>query len=120
MQTKEEKNKAPETPTLEEFEASMTEQLDDAQKAFRDRISREEKRMKDACDCNYYFTVYFQNSEQLFEFCDKFGISRDALYVDGRQLAKQCKRALETEDTVFPKTQPFNRDYVERARKKRP
>ena len=107
-------------PSLEDFEQEMDEQLDDAQKAFRERITKEEKRLKDACDCNYYFTVFFQNSAQLYEFCDKFGIDRDLLYVDGRELAKQFNKALETKDMAFPKIQQFNKDYVARAREFQP
>ena len=108
----------PTMPTLEEFEDSMEEQLDDVQKSFRDRIQKEEKRLKDACDSNYYFTVYFSNSKQLYEFCEKFGIDKDAIYVDGRKLARAMQKALDAKDTEFPATQAFNKDYVSRAREK--
>ena len=109
---------AQEQPTLEEFEAGMEESFDELHEAFRERFKKERARVLDVVDSNYYFCVCFSNNKQLEEFCNSVGLNPDEIYYDGREFARKIGRVLKTPDTVFPKVQPFNRDYVERAREK--
>ena len=121
---KDQKAKEAETPVqeepqgLDEFEQSMSESIGELQNAFREKIVKEDKRVVDVVNCDYYFVVCFSNRDQLFEFCDSVGLNPNEIYIDGRQFAKKINRALKTPDTQFPKTQPFNKDYVKRAREK--
>ena len=103
-------------PTLEEFESGMLDDIDDVAKGFRERASREAQRFEDVCDTDYYFVVVFSNKTQLMEFCDKFGVDFDDLYVDGRKWARKLGKKIECQDSVFPKIQPVNKDYAARAR----
>lgn len=103
-------------PTLKEFEESMDENARELHQAFRERAAREEQRVLDVVNCDYYFVVCFSNRKQLYEFCERTGLNPDEIYIDGRTFARKINRALETPDTDFPKTQPFNRDYAKRAR----
>ena len=104
--------------TLKDFEDGVAGDLNTIQAAFRERMKNEEKRTKDVCDANYYFTVYFSNFDQLKEFCTNFNLDCNQMYIDGREFSKQLKKSLKTPDTEFPRTQPFNKDYVSRARDK--
>ena len=102
-------------PTLEEFEQKQADGMEQLHQAFRERAAKEEKRMLDVVNCDYYFVVCFSNRDQLYEFCERAGLNPDEIYIDGRAFAKKINRALETPDTQFPKTQPFNREYAKRA-----
>ena len=103
-------------PTLEEFEQEMADSMDQLHQAFRDRAAKEQQRVLDVCDSNYYFVVCFSNAQQLNEFCDSVKLNPNEIYVDGREFAKKINRALKTPDTQFPQIQPFNKDYMKRAR----
>lgn len=103
---------------MEELEAAFASDIDELHRAFRERTSKENKRFKDVYDTDYYFTVCFSNQEQMVEFCESVGLNSDQIYIDGREFARKIGKALKTADTEFPKTQPFNRDYVARAREK--
>lgn len=107
-----------EPATLEEFEQAMDESIQNLQNAFREKIVKEDKRVNDVVNCDYYFVVCFSNRDQLYEFCEGIGLNPAEIYIDGRQFARKINRALKTPDTQFPKTQPFNKDYVKRARNK--
>lgn len=113
------KQKEQKQPTLEEFEEGMASDIDELQKAFRERAQKEQQRFADVTNTDYYFVVCFSNYKQLVEFCDMLGIMPDDLYHDGREFARKMKKALSTPDTDFPKIQPFNKDYVARAREKK-
>lgn len=104
-----------EPQTLEEFEQATADGMEQLHQAFRDRAAKEDQRVLDVVNCDYYFVVCFSNRRQLFEFCDRTGLNPNEIYMDGREFARKINRALETPDTQFPKTQPFNRDYVKRA-----
>lgn len=108
--------KKPEIPTLEEFEDQMEDGMEQLHQAFRDRAAKEQQRVFDVCDADYYFVVCFSNKAQLLEFCDKLNLNPDEIYYNGKEFARKVNRALSTPDTKFPKTQPFNKDYAERAR----
>lgn len=108
-----------ETPSLEKLEEEMAVRIDDLHQAFRDRAKQEEKRFADVCDSDYYFVVCFSNNGQLVEFCEGVGLNPDEIYIDGRDFARKIKKALKTPDTEPSKIQPFNRDYVSRARAKK-
>ena len=103
-------------PSLEEFEEGMENEIDELHAAFRERYAKEQKRVLDVIDSNYYFVVCFSNHDQLNEFCDSIGLDPNAIYYDGREFARRINRALTTPDTTFPKVQPFGKDYVDRAR----
>lgn len=106
------------TPTLQEHENEVKQELTKLQKEFRERNEQEQKRFKDVCDSNYYFTVCFQNREQLNEFCDMVGLDSEELYFDGREFAKKIGRILKSPDSEFPKTQAFSKDWTNRAMNK--
>ena len=112
------KPKKREPQTLEEFEQATENGMEQLHQAFRDRAAKEEKRVLDVVNCDYYFVVCFSNREQLYEFCNKAGLNPDEIYIDGRTFARKINRALQTPDTKFPQTQPFNKDYVSRSRNK--
>ena len=110
--------KKEEPAQLEEFEQAMAESVNQLQTAFREKIVKEDKRVNDVCNADYYFVVCFSNRDQLFEFCEGVGLNPNEIYFDGRQFARRINKALKTPDTDFPKVQPFNKDYVKRARTK--
>ena len=110
--------KKPEPPSLEQFEEGMASDIDALHQAFRDRAKQEEKRFSDVCDSDYYFVVCFSNNAQLVEFCESVGLNPDEIYIDGREFARKIKRALKTPDSEPARIQPFNKDYVARARSK--
>ena len=111
------KQEEPQEPqTLEEFEEGTAAGMEKLHQAFRDRAAKEDQRVMDVVDCNYYFVVCFSNRAQLYEFCEKTGLNPDEIYIDGRAFARKINRALQTPDTKFPKVQPFNKDYVNRSR----
>ena len=105
-----------EYPPLEALEEDLEQTLDNIDVAFRERATQERQRYAETCDSIYYFTVFFSNREQLQEFCETFGMDYTQFYFDGRDLARKFKRALKAEDSQFRKTQPFNKDYISRAR----
>ena len=109
---------AQEPESLESFEAGALDDMEKLHQAFRERAEKENKRVIDVLNCDYYFVVCFSNRDQLYEFCERTGLNPDEIYIDGRTFARKINRALKTPDTDFPKTQPFNRDFVNRAREK--
>lgn len=107
-------------PTLEEVEQSFSEQLDVDQKdEFLQQLNasrdKEKKYLKDISDTNYYFTVCFSNKAQLYEFCEKFGLNPDLIHMDGREVAKQFRKALETPDLRHPSKMRKSKDYEDLA-----
>lgn len=113
---KQAKTEKPEVPTLETFENEMKDGMEQMHQAFRDRAAKEQQRIFDVCDADYYFVVCFSNKGQLVEFCEKMQLNPDEIYIDGKEFARRVNRALQTPDTKFPNTQPINRDYANRAR----
>lgn len=109
---------AAEIPTLEDFEEGAASDMERLHQAFRDRAAKEQKRVFDAVDSNYYFVVCFSNNEQLIEFCQTVGLNPDEIYIDGRQFAKKINRALKTSDSDFPRVKAFDREWTQRARDK--
>ena len=103
---------------MEEFEDDMETGMEELHGAFRQRFEKEQKRVLDVCNADYYFVVCFSNKGQLDEFCSTVGLNPDEIYYDGRVFARKINRALKTPDTVFPKILPFSKDYTERARNK--
>ena len=110
------KPKKQEPQTLEEFEQAAADGMEKLHDEFRARAAKEDQRVLDVVNCDYYFVVCFSNRTQLYEFCDRTGLNPNEIYIDGREFAKKINRALQTPDTQFPKPQPFNKDYVSRAR----
>lgn len=102
-------------PNLADFEKSSEEGMEQLHEAFRARAAREEQRVIDVVNCDYYFVVCFSNRDQLYEFCEKTGLNPNEIYFNGKEFARKMNRAISTPDTEFPKVQPFNKEYVKRA-----
>ena len=103
-----------ESQSLEEIEESFKEALntDALLQSFMDKRFKEDKRMNDVINSDFYFCVCFNNVRQLIEFCERFGLNPDEIYMDGRQVARQLGRALREPDVPLPKTQGLNKDYA--------
>lgn len=117
-EAEETRQEKPEQPaSLSEIEKSFEEALntDALLQSFMDKRHKEAGRMDDIIDTNYYFCVCFNNFNQLVEFCERFDLNADEIYMDGREVAKQFKRALREPDLEMPKTQGLNKDYANRA-----
>lgn len=106
--------------TLEDVEQGFKNDLniDEALSSFAKRRSREAGRFTDITDTSYYFTVCFTNLDQLVEFCESFGLDAQRMYFDGREIAKAFNKAMKKPDTLRPKEQGINADYVRLARGK--
>lgn len=106
-----------ERQTLEQTEKELASIVEESEllRKFKERHEKEAKRRQDVTDSNYYFVVCFGNSGQLIEFCEKFGIDSDRLYIDGKEFARKVNRALQTPDPVFPRQQKGGEDYKNRA-----
>lgn len=103
--------------TLEQTETAYHEIVEESEllRKFKERHEKESKRRQDVTDSNYYFVVCFSNSAQLHEFCDKFKLNPDQLYIDGREFAKKVNKALSAPDTDFQSRYGSSKDYADRA-----
>ena len=115
--------KAPVTQTeqeienMEAVEAGFAEQLDtDAMIAsLKAQRATEAKTMRDIGSTDYYFCVFFNNEMQMVEFCKAFGFNPNNIFMDGREVAKQFRKALSTPDEPRHKTRPASKEYLELA-----
>ena len=107
--------------SLEEVEAGFLEDLsaEKLQNKLAEQRKKEKKQMREVGDTNYYFTVYFNNRDQLNEFCDKFELDKTQIHFDGRDIARSFKRALRTPDRENHKNRPTSREYIELAMDKK-
>ena len=103
--------------TLEEAEAEMLDALSPQtlQSKLAEQRKKEKQQMKDVGDTNYYFTVYFNNREQLNEFCDMFELDKEQIHFDGKEIARSFKRAIRTADRENHKNRPTSREYIDLA-----
>lgn len=107
--------------SLEEVEAEFAETLNP--KTLQDKLAeqrkKEKQQMKDVGDTNYYFTVYFNNRDQLNEFCEIFDLDKEQIHFDGREIAKAFRRVLRTADRENHKNRPTSKEYIELAMDKK-
>ena len=110
---------AEEKVTLEETENAFNEITEESEllRKFKERHEKEAERVKNVTDSRYYFVVCFSNNAQLEEFCQRYDIKPNQLYVDGRELSRKIGRALKQPDTVFHKYNTGSEDYRKRAQK---
>ena len=67
--------------------------------AFRARAKREEKRMRDATDSEYWFAVCFGNRDEKEQFLHALGMmAHGDKYIDGRKLAEAMGISLDKTD----------------------
>lgn len=107
--------------TMEEIEKGFQEILDVDKKdaliqEIQERRKIQAKTMAEVGATDYYFTVCFNSYEQLKEFCDRFGLDYKRIHMDGRQVAKQLGRALETPDKPRHKNIGTSKEYIELSR----
>lgn len=102
---------------MDAVEQAFEKQYDEALIAFQERREKENKRFKDITDTNYYFVVCFSNNAQMTEFCNEFGLDVAFKYYDGREIARQFRKAIRTPDMGSPTERPKNKDYMARAKK---
>lgn len=115
-QKAEQAKKAEKEATLADIEKDFDDAIKETRQKFIEAVDKEKaNRHSDAMDANYYFCVYFSNYAQLKEFCEKFGLDSDEIYMDGRDFAKKVGKALQTPDSKFLREKPINRDYASRA-----
>lgn len=103
--------------TLEQSEKDFHEIVEESEllKKFKERHEKESKRRQGVTDSRYYFVVCFSNNEQLVEFCDKFKLRSEQLYMDGKEFSKKVGKALDAPDTQFPRYHTAGADYAKRA-----
>lgn len=118
---KKEKDKpeAPETDfavdTLEAMEQGTIAELTEVESGFRERMKAENKRFRDMCDTEYWFCVCFTSREQKEEFLQKIGMDTDLKYIDGKDMARAYRKAIQTPDMEFAKIRPFDKDFLNRV-----
>lgn len=118
-------NDNPKTPevdlsadSLEAMEQGTIAELTEVESGFRERMKAENKRFRDMCDTEYWFCVCFTSREQKEEFLQKIGIDTDLKYIDGKDMARAYRKAIQTPDMEFAKIRPFDKDYLNRVIKK--
>ncbi|MDK4338305.1 hypothetical protein [Corynebacterium accolens] len=88
------------TGDLEKDSNDEVEALSDAFKGFRQRMSQEQKRFKNAVDAGFWAGICFKSSEDLMKFLDT--ISPVNLYrsthIDGYELAEKMGLEIDWED----------------------
>ncbi len=103
---------------LEGFEQGFKDALQEARDAFNDSWKKEkDMRHSVGVDTNFYFCVYFKDFPQLKEFCDKFGLDANQIFIDGKEFSRKLGKAIQTPDPEFAKEKPLNRDYIARSMK---
>lgn len=118
---KKEKDK-PEAPeadfavdSLEAMEQGTIAELTEVESGFRERMKAENKRFRDMCDTEYWFCVCFTSREQKEEFLQKIGMDTDLKYIDGKDMARAYRKAIQTPDMEFAKIRPFDKDFLNRV-----
>lgn len=64
------------TKPARKLEQTSAEELGEAETAFRDRITKEDKRRKLATDSEFWFAVHFSSREEKERFLRKYGLDR--------------------------------------------
>lgn len=103
--------------SLEDFEKAVEEELGDVEKSFRERMANENKRFRDMCDTEYWVAVCFTSREQKEEFLRSMDLPVDEKYIDGREMARKCNRAVKTPDLKFAKIGKPNKAFLDRIRR---
>lgn len=107
-----------EEASLAEIEATALKELSELEKTFREKFTKEKNRFRDMCDTEYWVCACFTTRQQREEFLKNMGFDGDEKYVDGRELARACKRALQSPDMEFAKIRAFDKDFLDRTIKK--
>jgi len=78
--------------TLGDTEGANPEEiaLTDHQKMMKQLREQQQAAIEAANDTDYYFSVYFQNSQQKQEFMAALKLTGGGMFVDGLQLAERC------------------------------
>ncbi|MDY4007503.1 MAG: hypothetical protein SOY94_01390 [Candidatus Limiplasma sp.] len=108
----------PTTDSLEAVEKETVAELTEVENSFRERMKVENKRFRDMCDTEYWFCVCFTSREQKEEFLQKIGMDTDLKYIEGKDMARAYRKAIQTPDMEFAKVRPFDSDFCNRVRTK--
>lgn len=98
--------------SLEELEQTSLKEIQEVESGFRERMKQENDRFRDMCDTEYWFCVCFTSRKQKEEFLEKIGIETDLKYIEGKEMARAYKRAMQTPDLEFAKIRPLDREFV--------
>lgn len=100
--------------SLEELEAEIKDELGEVEQSFRERMQIENKRFRDMCDTEYWVAVCFTSRAQKEEFLEMMDLPLDEKYIDGREMARKCNRAIKTPDLKFAKIGKPNKAFLDR------
>ena len=91
-------NDTPKKPTKKLKQAS-TEEIGEAEAAFRGRLEKEDKRRKAATDTEFWFAVYFDSREAKERFLRKHGLDKvGEKYLPGKAVDRILDRRTTAKD----------------------
>jgi hypothetical protein len=104
------------TPLGFEMEQAPREEMNAILQGFKSRSEREDQRVLDATDSEYWVALCFQTREQKEEFLNKLRlIDLGDKYIDGMKAAKVLGVKLESRIPDMPRHRPFDREYLDIA-----
>jgi hypothetical protein len=104
------------TPLGFEMEQAPREEMNAILQGFKSRSEREDQRVLDATDSEYWVALCFQTREQKEEFLTKLRlIDLGDKYIDGMKAAKVLGVKLESRIPDMPRHRPFDREYLDIA-----
>jgi hypothetical protein len=112
------KPQAKAVPVNSNVEEDVEKELSDILQGFKGRADKENQRILDATDSEYWVAVCFQTREQKEEFLKKIGVDMETMgdkYIDGMELAKIMGIKLESRVPAMPRYRAFDTEYVNMA-----
>ena len=96
-----------------QVEADAEGEMSELLTGFKGRADREDQRMTDIMDSEYWTAFCFQTREQKEEFLRKLDlIDLGDKYLDGMEVAKKLGVTLESRVPPVYKTRSFDREYI--------
>jgi LPS O-antigen subunit length determinant protein (WzzB/FepE family) len=96
-----------------DMEKEAVAEVSEVLEGFRRRAERENQRMTDAIDSEYWVALCFQTREQKEEFLHKAGlIDLGDKYLDGMKVARALKIKLSSRVPDLPQPRKFDDEYV--------
>jgi hypothetical protein len=94
-------------------EAASEAELSELLEGFKNRANRENDRMLEATDSEFWFCVCFQTREQKEEFLTKSNLMDVGdKYLDGMLVAEELKIKLTSRVPDMPKHRAFDKEYI--------
>lgn len=83
-----------------DIEKDTKEELNEFQKAYRDKKRKYQKTIQDVFDSEFWFAVSFKNREECLNFLKTFGLDSSKKYFNGKDFENKIKKLIKKSERM--------------------